>query len=130
MSPRSRTPFWNQGENLDPTRLRAQQTLLLPQEELTLHVHTRLFRMGIFLGDAFVKEFRVGADIGKPRVAYRQTLAGTATVEGRHVKQSGGHGQFAVCELVVEPQQSGASGSNVEFENEIVGGTSPSSLWQ
>ena len=55
--------FWNQGGNLDPTRLRAAQTLLLPQEPLSVHVHLRLRRMGLFLGDWFVKEFRVG--IGK-----------------------------------------------------------------
>ena len=55
--------YWNQGGNLDPKRLRAEQVMLLPQEELTLHVHQRWRRLGVFLGDWFVKEFRVG--IGK-----------------------------------------------------------------
>lgn len=52
--------FWNQGGNLDPKRLRAGQALLLPLETLSLHVSLRLRRMGIFVGDWFVKEFRVG----------------------------------------------------------------------
>ena len=55
--------FWNQGGNLDPKRIRAGQTLLLPQEELTVHVFLRYRRMGLFMGDWFVKEFRVG--VGK-----------------------------------------------------------------
>lgn len=55
--------FWNQGGNLDPKRLRAGTTLLLPQEELTLHVFLPHRRMGLFVGDWFVKEFRVG--VGK-----------------------------------------------------------------
>ncbi len=55
--------FWNVG-TLDPRRLRAGATHLLPLEELTLHVHLRHFRMGLFIGDWFVKEFKVG--IGKP----------------------------------------------------------------
>jgi hypothetical protein len=56
--------FWNQGGNLDAKRLRAGERLLIPQEELSLQVHLHVRRMGIFLGDWFVKEFRVG--IGKP----------------------------------------------------------------
>jgi len=55
--------FWNQGGNLDPRRLRAGTTLLLPQEELTARVYLRWRRLGLFMGDWFVKEFRVG--IGK-----------------------------------------------------------------
>lgn len=55
--------YWNQGGNLDPRRLRAGVTLLLPQEELTVHVFLRHRRMGLFIGDWFVKEFRVG--VGK-----------------------------------------------------------------
>ncbi len=55
--------FWNQGGNLDPKRLRAGAVLLLPQEELTVHVMLRWRRMGLFIADWFVKEFRVG--IGK-----------------------------------------------------------------
>jgi len=70
--------YWNQGRNLDPTRLREGQTILLPTEALSLHVHLGLRRMGIFIGDWFVKEFRVG--IGK---ADTPTPLGTFKVHSR-----------------------------------------------
>jgi hypothetical protein len=66
--------YWNQGGNLDPKRLRAGDHFLLPQEPLSLHVHLHHRRMGLFIGDWFVKEFRVG--VGKqetptPRDVFR-----------------------------------------------------------
>jgi len=70
--------FWNQGPSLDPKRLRADQTLLLPLETLSLHVHLRLRRLGIFIGDWFVKEFRVG--VGKEETP---TPLGTFSVHSR-----------------------------------------------
>ena len=70
--------FWNQGGNLDPKRLRAEQTLLLPQEELSLHVYQRYRLLGVFMGDWFVKEFRVG--IGKEETP---TPRGTFWVHSR-----------------------------------------------
>lgn len=85
--------FWNQGGNLDPARLRAGAQLVLPQEELTLHVYQNYRRLGVFLGDWLVKEFRVG--VGKDDTptpvgtfaVYRkqQNPDWTATIEGRKV---------------------------------------------
>ena len=85
--------YWNQGGNLDPSRLRAGATLLLPQEELTLHVYQNVRRLGVFIGNWFVKEFRVG--IGKDETptpvgtfdVYRkqQNPDWTATIKGRKV---------------------------------------------
>ena len=85
--------FWNQGGNLDPSRLRAGAQLLLPQEELTLHVFQNYRRLGVFMGNWFVKEFRVG--VGKDESptpvgtfqVYRkqQNPDWTATINGRKV---------------------------------------------
>jgi len=66
-------------------------------------------------------DFKIPVEVGAPRVAYRQTLAGPADVEGRHVKQTGGRGQFGVVNIrfsVGEQQE-------LEFVNEVVGGNVP-----
>ncbi len=68
-----------------------------------------------------VNEFKVHARVGKPSVAYRQTISGRVEVEGRHIKQTGGHGQFAVVNMIFEPC---GQTENV-FEDKIVGGTVP-----
>ena len=72
-------------------------------------------------------EFKVGANVGKPRVAYRQALPRRLEIEGRHVKQTGGHGQFAVCNLVFEPLEGkdARAMQGLEFENKIIGGAVP-----
>ena len=64
----------------------------------------------------------VGINVGRPKVAYRQTLRRPVEVEGRHVKQSGGHGQFGVVKMRFEPA---ATKEPVEFENKIRGGSIP-----
>ncbi len=68
------------------------------------------------------RDHNVGINIGKPKVAYRQTLRKTIDVEGRHVKQSGGHGQFGVVKMRFEPA---ATKEPVEFESLIKGGSIP-----
>jgi elongation factor G len=67
-------------------------------------------------------EFGVATKGGAPQVAYRQTLRKGVEVEGRHVKQTGGRGQFAVVKIRFEP---GDGERAVQFENEIVGGAVP-----
>ncbi|MFD0362583.1 elongation factor G-like protein EF-G2 [Nocardia sp. GCM10030253] len=66
--------------------------------------------------------FGVQVDVIDHKVALRETFAGKATARGRHVKQSGGHGQFAVCEIEVEPLP---GGSGIEFVDKVVGGVVP-----
>ena len=72
--------------------------------------------------DRMRREFRVGASVGRPQVAYRETITRPATAEGRFVRQTGGRGQYGVCTLEVTPQE---AGSGFRFEDRIVGGAIP-----
>ncbi|RJO69061.1 elongation factor G-like protein EF-G2 [Nocardia panacis] len=66
--------------------------------------------------------YGVQVDVVEHRVALRETFAGKASGRGRHVKQSGGHGQYAICEIEVEPLP---GGSGIEFVDKVVGGAVP-----
>ncbi len=68
------------------------------------------------------REFGVGANVGKPQVAYRETIRRGAKAEGRYVKQTGGRGQYGVVFLEVEPLE---PGSGFNLEDKIVGGAVP-----
>ncbi len=71
--------------------------------------------------DRLKREFGVEANVGKPQVAYKETIRKAAKGQGRHIKQSGGHGQYGVCSIEIEP----APGQGFVFENDISGGTIP-----
>lgn len=72
--------------------------------------------------DRMRREFNVEANVGKPQVAYRETLKSTVEQEGKFIRQSGGRGQFGHVWLRIEPQE---TGKGYEFVNEIVGGVIP-----
>jgi elongation factor G len=72
--------------------------------------------------DRLKREFNVGVDVGKPRVAYRETIIGPVVHEYKHVKQTGGHGQYAHVIMRVEP---GEPGIGFRFENKVQGGRIP-----
>jgi elongation factor G len=72
--------------------------------------------------DRMKREFKVEANVGKPQVAYRETIRGTVESEGKHVKQSGGRGQYGHVWLKLEPN---GTGKGVEFVNGITGGSVP-----
>jgi len=72
--------------------------------------------------DRLLREFKVGANVGKPQVAYRETIRQKATAEGKYVRQSGGRGQYGHVYINIEPQE---PGSNFEFVNKVVGGSIP-----
>ena len=87
------------------------QTILSGMGELHLEI----------LVDRLLREFQVAADIGRPQVAYRETIRRACQGEGRFVRQSGGRGQYGHCKIRVEPLADG----EVEFRNEIFGGSIP-----
>ncbi|MBS1712578.1 MAG: elongation factor G [Armatimonadetes bacterium] len=72
--------------------------------------------------DRLNREFGVQANQGKPQVAYRETVATTASAEGRFVRQTGGSGQYGVCTLEISPLE---VGKGFEFQNKVVGGAIP-----
>ena len=72
--------------------------------------------------DRMKREFKVECNVGKPQVAYRETIRSKVEAEGKFVRQSGGRGQFGHVWLRIEPQEEGAG---YEFVNEIVGGVVP-----
>ena len=73
--------------------------------------------------DRMRREFGVEANIGKPQVAYRETIRNTCEIEGKFVRQSGGRGQFGHCWIRFAPADEGQEG--LEFHNEVVGGVIP-----
>ena len=72
--------------------------------------------------DRLLREFQVKADVGKPHVAYRETITQKAVAEGKFIRQSGGRGQYGHVVLEIEPQP---AGTGFIFENKIVGGVIP-----
>jgi elongation factor G len=72
--------------------------------------------------DRMKREFKVECNVGKPQVAYRETIRKAVEVEGKFVRQSGGRGQFGHVWLKLEPQE---AGSGYEFVNDVVGGVIP-----
>ena len=72
--------------------------------------------------DRLLREFKVEANIGNPKVSYREGILGSADGEGKFVRQSGGRGQYGHAKIKVEPLE---AGKGFEFENNIVGGAIP-----
>jgi len=72
--------------------------------------------------DRMLREFNVGATVGRPQVAYKETVTVSAQGVGRFIRQTGGRGQYGHVVLIVEPLEPGAG---FEFKNEIVGGSIP-----
>ncbi len=88
------------------------QTIISGMGELHLEI----------LVDRMVREFGVAANIGKPQVAYRETIRQRAEAEGKFIRQTGGRGQYGHVKIVLEPVE---PGKGFEFVNEIVGGAIP-----
>ncbi|MDR5693966.1 MAG: elongation factor G [Armatimonadota bacterium] len=88
------------------------QTIISGMGELHLEIIT----------DRLVREFGVAAKVGRPQVAYKETVRGRARAEGRYIRQTGGRGQYGHVWLEVEPLP---RGSGIEFVNKITGGIIP-----
>ena len=76
--------------------------------------------------DRLLREFKVGANVGKPQVAYRETIKTASKAEGKFVRQSGGRGQYGHVLLELLPLE---PGSGFQFESKVVGGTVPREYW-
>ncbi len=88
------------------------ETLISGMGELHLEIIT----------DRLLREFKVGARIGKPQVAYKETIMQAVTSEGKFIRQSGGKGQYGHVVIEAEPN---SKGGGFDFENKIVGGVIP-----
>ena len=88
------------------------QTIIAGMGELHLEI----------IVDRLQREFKVEANVGKPQVAYRETIRQSVEQEGKFVRQSGGRGQYGHVWLRIQPQE---AGDGYEFENAIVGGVVP-----
>ena len=88
------------------------QTIIAGMGELHLEV----------IVDRMLREFHVEANVGKPQVAYRETITKTVKKQGKYVRQSGGKGQYGDCTVVFEPLE---AGSGFKFEAETIGGGIP-----
>jgi len=105
----------------------------LAQEDPTFKVHTDsetsqtiIAGMGELhleiIVDRMMREFKVDANVGKPQVAYRETIRKKVDAEGKFVRQSGGRGQYGHVRITLEPNE---AGKGYEFVNDIVGGVVP-----
>ena len=88
------------------------QTIIAGMGELHLEI----------IVDRLLREFKVQANVGKPQVAYRESIKSKVEAEGRFIRQSGGRGQYGHCWIRLEPLP---AGSGFEFENKVVGGVVP-----
>ena len=88
------------------------QTIIAGMGELHLEI----------IVDRLLREFKVEANVGKPQVAYKETVKGTANVDHKYARQSGGKGQYGHVKIILEPNE---SGKGYEFINNIVGGAIP-----
>jgi len=105
----------------------------LAQEDPTFRVHTDpdsgqtiISGMGELhleiIVDRMMREFNVQANVGKPQVAYRETIRKKSEAEGKYIRQTGGSGQYGHVKIRIEPQE---PGKGFEFANETVGGSVP-----
>ncbi len=90
----------------------SNQTIISGMGELHLEI----------IVDRLQREFKVESNVGKPQVAYRETITQPAHIDNKYVKQTGGRGQYAHTIINVEPLE---PGSGFEFENKVVGGNIP-----
>ena len=88
------------------------QTIIAGMGELHLEI----------IVDRLLREFKVEANVGKPQVAYKETVKGTADVDMKYARQSGGKGQYGHVKIILEPNEPGAG---YEFTNKVVGGAIP-----
>lgn len=77
--------------------------------------------------DRLMREFKVEANVGKPEVAFRETIRRKAEAESKYIKQTGGRGQYGHVVMTVEPSE---PGKGLEFVNKTVGGSIPKNIFR
>ena len=123
---------------IEPKNKDAQEKLglalaKLMKEDPTFKAHTDhetgqtiISGMGEFhldiMVDRLLREFKVEVNVGKPQVAYKETIRKRVEAEGKYIKQSGGRGQYGHCKIILEPQE---RDSGYSFESKVVGGAIP-----
>ena len=123
IEPRSRTEHVKLGEVLGKLT-REDPTFKVKQDPMT--GQTLVYGMGELhldiLMDRMEREFGVRAKLGKPQVAYKETITGSAEGEGKYTRQTGGRGQYGHCKIHIDPLE---EGEGCEFSDQIKGGAIP-----
>src|SRR5207244_1329798 len=94
------------------TDIDSGQTIIAGMGELHLEI----------IVDRMMREYKVEANVGKPQVAYRETIRKRAEAEGKYIRQTGGKGQYGHVKIILEPNE---PGKGFEFINKVVGGAVP-----
>ena len=114
-----RSPSWRR--KIPPSRFTPIPIAARPSSAAWASLHLEI------IVDRMMREYKVEANVGKPQVAYRETIRKQSEAEGKYIRQTGGRGQYGHAKIRLEPNE---PGKGYEFVNEIIGGTVPEGIHQ